>query len=410
MPASSNPYELVCHGCALAAPAGAPATCEQCGEPRGIRALGTPAAAHLRAAPASMWHYFDLLPIARHADVVSLGEGATPLVSAPALAQRHGFAELLVKNETANPTGSFKDRQVSVGISRAKELGARTVTAVSSGNVACAVSAYAARAGMRAVLFMHGQAGAGKIAQAAVYGATVLRIDSPSPARVFRLCLNACERWGWRHLSTAGMYEPFNVEGSKTIAYELYQQTGGGLPDWIVAPVGGGGLLGGVWRGLLDLRRLGLIERLPRLVGVQAAGCAPLCEAVEHGWSFLESLEHPWAEPDTIAGGIADDILFDGHTVLPAIRTTDGMALAVTDPEIARGLRTLAETEGLLCELTCAVVIAALPQLAEAARGQRICVLLTGSGIKELPYLSAHAPETPLIAPDLDAVAAATAR
>jgi len=334
-----------------------------------------------------MWAYRDLLPIAEPANVVSLGEGATPLVEAPRLAAQRGLGQLLLKNEMANPTGSFKDRQVAVGVSHARELGADTVAVVSSGNVACAASAYAARAGMRAVLLMHAHAAAGKIVQAAVYGGVAIQVDTPAASALFALCIEACEKWGWYHLSTAGIYNPFNVEGAKTIAYELYQQTGGDLPDWVVAPVGGGGLLGGVWRGFLDLERLGLIDRVPRLAGIQAAGCAPLKKAFDEGTAFLDTLEDPWPNPETVAGGIADDILFDGHTVLPAVRTTHGCALAVEDDEILAAQHTLAVTEGLLCEPTAAVAIAALPYLPGVGPGSRVCCLLTGSGIKDLGSL-----------------------
>ena len=400
-------YDFYCYHCNTPAPADALLACEHCGTPRSIRSQSVLGRGYLMRPPESLWHYFGLLPIRDRSDIVTLGEGATPLIDAPRLAKTHGFGELRLKNEATNPTGSFKDRQVSVGISHARSRGVETVAAVSSGNVACATAAYAARAGMRAVLFMHGQAGAGKIAQAVAYGATVLRVDSPSPAAVFDLCLDACARWGWQHLSTAGMYEPYNVEGAKTIAYELWRQYEGDLPDWIVAPVGGGGLLGGVWRGLLDLKRLGLIGKLPRLAGVQAAGCAPVPQAMAEGWSFLESLKHPWPNPNTIAGGIADDIIFDGHTVLPAIRTTGGTAIAVDDDAIRAGLYRLAREEGILCELTCAVVIAALAHIPEVDANSRVCCLITGSGIKELPWLTAHAPETPLVAPDLQAIAEA---
>jgi len=225
---------------------------------------------------------------------------------------------------------------------------------------------------------------------------------SASASAVFDLCIEACRRFGWYHLSTAGMYEPFNVEGAKTIAYELLAQTAPSLPDWIVAPVGGGGLLGGVWRGFLDLRRLGLIDRLPRLAGVQAAGCAPLKLAVDTGMPYLETLKHPWPNPKTIAGGIADDILFDGHTVLPAIRTTGGVAIAVEDSEIVAAQRTLAETEGLLCEPTAAVVIAALNHLPDADERTRVCCVVTGSGMKDLSALITPAAKT--IGPSLDAL------
>lgn len=397
-------FEWLCHGCGAEAPLSAEFICAHCGEPRSLRARAVPPLRLMRSAPSSLWHYASLLPVSGRRCRVTLGEGATPLVAAPRLARRFGFKELLVKNEAANPTGSFKDRQVSVGISHAKELGANTVAAVSSGNVAAATAAYAARAGMRAVLFMHAHAGAGKITQAAIYGATVIRVDSPAPSAVFRLCMDACARHGWAHLSTAGIYEPYNVEGAKTIAYELYQQCAGDVPDWIVMPVGGGGLLGGVWRGFLDLQRLGLITRCPRLVGVQAEGCAPLLKAVKEGQSFLETLKTPWPNPQTVAGGIADDILFDGHTALPAIRRTEGMALAVSDNAICVAQPMLAREEGLFCELTCAVVFAALEALAEHAGGARVCCVLTGSGIKELAQIAANTPAPPLIPPDMQAL------
>jgi len=349
-----------------------------------------------------MWSYFDLLPVSSFEHVVTLEEGATPLVVAKRLGADRGIGKVLIKNEMANPTGSFKDRQVSAGISHAREIGVDTVAVVSSGNVACAASAYAARAGMRAVLLMHGHAAAGKIAQASLYGGTVVRVDTPSASAVFDLCIEACRRFGWYHLSTAGMYEPFNVEGAKTIAYELFAQTAPNLPDWVVAPVGGGGLLGGIWRGFLDLQRLGLIERPPRLAGVQAAGCAPLKKAIDTGMSYLETLRHPWPDPKTIAGGIADDILFDGHTALPAIRTTGGVAIAVDDSEILNAQRTLAETEGLLCEPTAAVAIAALRHLPDVGADTSVCCVVTGSGMKDLAALAP--PEVKTIEPSVEAL------
>lgn len=398
-------FELHCYGCGVSAPEDSDWTCPHCGEPRALRAGACPTEAHMRQAPASLWHYFALLPIQSRQHIVSLGEGNTPLITAPKLGKTHGFAELRLKNETANPTGSFKDRQLTVGVSHARQCGQDTIAVVSSGNVACAAAAYAARAGLRCVVFAHAHAGLSKLVQAATYGAEVLRIDSPAPSAVFDVCRAACAQWGWRHLSTAGMYDPYTVEGSKTIAYELWQQYDGKLPDWIVAPVGGGGLLGGVWRGLLDLKRMGLIDTLPRLVGVQATGCAPLQRAIAGSETFLESLQTPWPDPDTIAGGIADDILFDGHTVLPALRTTNGLALAVTDPAIATGVSTLARAEGILCEVTCAVVVAALEQLAPHAQGQRVCALITGSGIKDLAGRIAEGESLPVLDARLEAVA-----
>lgn len=397
-------YDCVCYGCG-ATQRGSEYTCPACGEPFSLRSLATPELSIFKTRPSSMWTYFDLLPVSSREHVVTLEEGATPLVEAKRLGAECGIGELLIKNEMVNPTGSFKDRQVSVGISHAREAGFDTVAVVSSGNVACATAAYAARAGMKAVLLMHGHAAGGKLVQAAAYGGRVIRVDTASASAVFDLCIEACRRFGWYHLSTAGMYEPFNVEGAKTIAYELFAQTAPSLPDWIVAPVGGGGLLGGVWRGLLDLRRLGLIDRLPRLAGVQAAGCAPLKLAVDTGMPYLETLKHPWPNPKTIAGGIADDILFDGHTVLPAIRTTGGVAIAVEDSEIVAAQRTLAKTEGLLCEPTAAVVIAALNHLPDINESTRVCCVVTGSGMKDLSALTTPAAKT--IGPSLDALESA---
>ncbi|NUM53723.1 MAG: pyridoxal-phosphate dependent enzyme [Candidatus Hydrogenedentes bacterium] len=398
-------FGFVCYGCGERAPGAMRATtCAACGEPMAIEVEARPYPAVFHRAPASMWTYFDLLPIEHADDVVSLNEGATPLIDAPRLCAAHGLGRVLLKDETGNPTGSFKDRQVSVGISHARALGFDTVAVVSSGNVACATAAYAARAGMKAVLFMHGMAAQGKIAQAAAYGATVIKVQSPSASAVFNLCVDACREFGWYHLSTSGMHEPFNVEGAKTIAYELYQQTGGRFPDWIVAPVGGGGLLGGVWRGLLDLKRLRLIDALPKLAGVQASGCAPLKKAIVNGTPFLDTLRDPWPNPRTIAGGIADDILFDGHTVLPAIRTTNGAALAVDDDEIIAAEIALAQSEGVLCDPCSACSIAALAHLPGANEHTSVCCIVTGTGIKDLAALDGKVPPAIPIDASLDSV------
>lgn len=370
-----------------------PARCGRCGTPMALQPWNRPDPDLFRRFPRSLWDYAPMLPVRNPDGAITLGEGATPLVSAPRLARHAGLAELRVKNESVNPTGSFKDRQVSVGVTCAREVGFDTVAVVSSGNVAVATAAYCARAGMRAVLFMHAHAGAGKIAQAAACGARVFRVDSDSPDQVFGLCREACEKFGWAHLSTASIYAPACVEGARTIAYELWQQYGGDLPDWIVAPVGGGGLMGGIWRGLKDLEQAGLIDRLPRLAGVQAAGCAPLARALAEGWTPLEALTRPWPNPNTIAGGIADDILFDAHTVLPALRQTNGLAISASDHEIRDAACLLAREEGLLAEPTAAVVFAALPHLPRTDT-TRVCCLLTGHGLKDLPFF-AHLSQTP---------------
>lgn len=403
-----NAFAWRCYGCGAESPLDEALHCPVCNTPRSIEVKLLPPSTLMDTPPKSMWSYYPLLPIAQEASIVSLDEGATPLVPIPATATALGLGEVWLKLESANPTGSFKDRQISVGISHARELGADTVAVVSSGNVAAAASAYAARAGdMQAVLFMHGQASADKIKQAALYGAAVLHVEDPSPAAVFKLCIETCETFGWYHLSTAGIYTPYNVEGAKTIAYELYQQFDGDLPDWIVMPVGGGGLLGGVWRGFLDLQRMGLIETLPRLAGVQAAGCAPLKQAIDNDWNLETSLAHPWPNPHSIAGGIADDILFDGHTALPAIRETNGVALSVTDDELLAALHSLARREGVLAECCSAVTLAAINQLPDCNEDTRVCCVITGNGIKDIAKLEMLPSAIQKVSPSLAAIEAA---
>ncbi len=397
-------FQFHCFQCGADSAVSDAFTCPECGSPQSLQATAFPDADLLKGRPNSLWDYQPLLPIPPTTDIVSLGEGATPLVSAPALAAENHLGSLDLKNEMANPTGSFKDRQVVVGLNWARSQGHDTVAVVSSGNVASAAAAYAARAGMRAVLFMHGQASPAKIAQAQAYGATVISVDNPSPQAVFELCIAACKEHGWYHLSTAGIYEPWNVEGAKTIAYELYQQYDGNLPHWIVAPVGGGGLLGGLWRGLLDLKAMGLLSDLPRLAGAQAAGCAPLKQAIDNDWSLEEHLEHPWENPDTIAGAIADDILFDGHTVLPAIRQTWGAAINVTDDEMIAAQTRLARTTGLLCEIATAAAVAATAKLPVVDKNTRVCCIVSGSGLKDLGRLAESAIPVPQIPADFDAL------
>lgn len=393
-------FQYKCYGCGTHVPLG-PTTHCACGEPYAIEWIGTYDTAVFLRTPQSLWDYAELLPVVNPDAAPALGEGSTPLVRSARLHEEYGYGELLWKNEAANPTGSFKDRQIAVGITHARECGHDTVAVVSSGNVACAASAFAARAGMKAVVFTHTHAAPSKIRQAMAYGARVLRVNTDSAERGFQLCIEACKNLGWYHLSTAGIYEAFNVEGAKTIAYELYAQTGGNLPDWLVAPVGGGGLLGGVWRGFLDLQRLGLIQHAPRIIGVQAAGCAPLVDAIRNATPFLETLRNPWTDPHTIAGGIADDILFDGHTALQAIRQTGGTAIAVTDDEIVHAELGLARHEGLLAEPSSTVTVAALAKLPEEARSTRVCCLVTGTGIKDLDVLRGHVSEAPVVEPAL---------
>jgi threonine synthase len=330
-----------------------------------------------------MWKYFPLLPVLEKSSIVSLGEGGTPRLDAPRLAGALGLESLTVKDETRNPTGSFKDRMLSVGISRAKELGKTTVAVQSSGNVAAAAAAYAAKAGLEAKVFVPRSVPEEKLSQILMYGAELFRIDESSPSAVFALMEEAALRFDWHVVATTALYNPFTLEGSKTIAYELASD----VPDWLVVPVGGGGNLGSLWRGFGELSALGAIDRLPRLVGVQADGCAPFVEAVHRGLSWKEAASRRWPEIRTICGAIADDVIFDAHIAIPAVVESGGTAIAVSDEETLEAEKLIASTEGLFVEPSSATAIAALKKL--VGRGtidprSRVCCLATGTGFKDM--------------------------
>jgi threonine synthase len=355
-----------------------------------------------------VFRYLPLLPVRDPAAVVSLGEGGTPLLTAARLGARLGVGALTLKDEARNPTGSFKDRMLAVGIARARELSHHTVAVQSSGNVGAAAAAYAAAAGLSAKIFVPRTVPQGKLVQIAMYGADLVRVDHPSPAFIFDLLLWASRELGWYIVSTTARYNPFVLEGAKTIVYELAEQTSFALPDWLIAPVGGGGNLGLLWRALVELRDLGLVQRLPRLAGVQAAGCAPFVAAVQEGRSVQQATTQAWPDIHTVAGAIADDVVFDAHVALPGVRESGGAAVAVPDEETLEMQRALAAHEGLFVEPASAVALAGLRRLRQAgtvAEGASVCCLLTGSGLKDVATAAASLPEMPLCAPTRAAIA-----
>jgi threonine synthase len=356
-----------------------------------------------------LWPWFDLLPIVDRRAIVSLGEGGTPLLEARRLGRELGVSTLLLKDETRNPTGSFKDRMLAVGVTRAVECGHDTVAVQSSGNVGAAAAAYAARAGLRATVFVPRTAPDEKLLQARMYGADVLRIDCDSPADIFELLSWACDEFGWHLVSTAAIYNPFTLEGAKTVAYEIAVELDFDLPEWMIVPVGGGGNIGSLWRGLLDLRALGLVGRLPRMVGVQAAGCAPFVAAIANDRTPQDALIERWPAIDTVAGAIADDVVFDAHIALPAVRESDGTAVAVADADTLAMVAALARAEGIFVEPAAATGLAAVRGLAAEGRitsGDRVLCLLTGHGLKDPGTARTLLAAEPLVPFDRAAVAA----
>jgi threonine synthase len=353
-----------------------------------------------------MWRYFDLLPLPDRASIVSQGEGRTPLVVSRRLAERLGVGTLLLKNETVNPTGSFKDRQVSLGISKGMESGVRTLAVVSSGNVAAAAASYAAIAGLDCRIFAPRNAPDDKLVQARVYGASFTKVDTLSSSRIFELVAEACRQRGWSLLSTAGLYNPYHVEGAKTIAYELSEQCSP-MPEWVIAPVGGGGLIGALWRGFKELVSLGRLEKPPAIVGVQSSLCTPLLDAIEKGLSPAEVIANPVEVGDTIAGAIADDVLFDAYTALPAIRESGGSALCVGDEEMLGAEALLARTTGIFAEPASASTIAAVEKLRRSnaiGESDSVCCIITGSGFKDMVSAKRLVAASVQIEPTLEAL------
>lgn len=353
-----------------------------------------------------IWRYGPLLPTLLEKEEVSLGEGNTPLLHARRLGERIGLPNLFIKNEGQNPTGSFKDRPTAVGVSMALTFGLKTVTVSSTGNAGASLAAYAARAGLHALIFVTDRTPPAKLVQMVLYGARVVTVQG-SLSDAYWLARNASVEWDWMNL-TSTFLSPYGVEGDKTVAYELYQQLGG-APDWIIVPVSVGPLLVGIYKGYQDLKKLGLIERLPRMVAAQSSACAPIARAYQHGDEYVR----PWEGlTDTVAGGIADPLIGyeqDGTYTLRVIRNSNGAATASTDVEILEATQTLARDEGIFSEPTGAVSLAALNQLKNNPSfdpEQVVVCLVTGHGLKQVRAFEEQIRLPEAIEPTLEALSA----
>ena len=352
-----------------------------------------------------MWVHRDLLPVAPEF-IVSLGEGRTPLLRCARLAERLGLPSLWVKDETRQPTGSFKDRPLSVAVSKAKELGAKTVVTASSGNAAAAMSAYAARAGLRAVVLAAADTPPGKLLQMKATGATVVRVTG-SVSNSIEMARAATKAFGWYNVTTT-FENPYSVEGDKTVAYEIAADLDWRAPDWILVPTGAGPLPAGIWKGFSEMQQLTLVATRPRLGLVQAAGCAPIAAAFRSGKGSVE----PWPAPQTVASGIKDPLVGyseDGTYALKIVRKSGGAAVAVSDEEILRVTRLMSETEGLYAEPTAgaaAAGAAALRRNGMIGADEQVVVVSTGHGLKQ-PFVEVRELDSLAeIPPSLDALAA----
>jgi len=324
-----------------------------------------------------VWRYREVLPVARGEEPLSLGEGGTPLLRSRRVGPAAGLGDLLLKDETLNPTGSFKARGLAVAVHRARSLGAERIVLPSAGNAGSAAAAYAAAAGMACSVVVPRGTPAPIVAETRAYGATVEIVEG-SIADAGRRTREICAQEGGFDVST--LREPYRVEGKKTMGYELAEDLGWTLPDAIVYPTGGGTGLVGMWKAFDELEALGWIgpER-PRMIAVQAVGCAPIVHALGAGADRAE----PVADPRTVASGLRVPSAIGDFLILDILRRSEGTALAVTDAELLDGARRLAREEGILAGPEAGAAVAALPALLEVvARDDRIVLFVTGHGLK----------------------------
>ncbi len=327
-----------------------------------------------------VWRWRELLPVLDPAKIVTLGEGGTPLLRSDRLARACGVRELWLKSDASNPTGSLKDRSITVSATKALEFGYGVLACDSTGNKASSTAAYAARAGLRSVVFCPHDTPLPKMAQAVFFGARLFRVRghySEINAMYRRLIASGQVKW-----YDCGTDNPFRYEGKKTYAYEIAQALGWRAPDRILHPAAGGMSLAKTWKGFNELKRLGWVDRVPKMTLVQGAGCAPMVRAWETGAPTIASVER---QPTIASALAAADPGLLGARALSAVRASGGAAAAVTDDEICAAMRDLAG-EGLFIEPSGAVTVAALRRLVAGGHvdpAESVVCVLTGSGFKD---------------------------
>jgi threonine synthase len=364
--------------------------CRECEKPLLVRydlerAKRTLTKESLGGRRSDLWRYREVLPVERDANIVSLGEGWTPLLHATRLGERLELSKLYIKDESQNPTQSFKARGMAAAVSMAKELGAKKLAAPSAGNAAGALAAYAARAGLECFIFMPRDTPRANVVECEQTGAHVTLMAgliTDCGAEVAR----RKDAEGWFDVST--LKEPYRIEGKKTLGYELAEQFDWSLPDVIIYPTGGGTGLIGMWKAFEELERMGWIgPKRPRMVTVQAAGCAPIVRAFAEGKRFAD--EFPNAA--TVASGLRVPRAIGDFLILDVLRESGGTAVAVTDDELIAATREIGAAEGVFCAPEGAACLPALRKLIEAGQvssDERVVLFNTGAGVKYLETFS----------------------
>jgi threonine synthase len=342
----------------------------------------------------SVWDFADFLPPVKKDNIVSLGEGWTPYVESPNFAKRVGLRHIWCKLEGCNPTGSFKDRTASLGLSLASEWRKKGVFAASDGNAAAAISAYSARAHIKCLILISSDAPTQKLAQIMMYSPILIRVrgmyeSASSLESALAQAQNVLP--DWLNLFIWAPYNPLLVEPYKTIAYEIALSKE--IPDYIFVPVAGGELLSGVSRGFQELREMGIVDRVPKLVAVQGKGADPTVQAIENGLDkVLET-----GPPVTVAGAIR--VNFGAEHSIVAVRKSDGFGISVTDEQILNAQKEIARDEGIFCEISSAVVLAAISEALDNGKirvDDTAAVILTGAGLKDYPSAEADLSHVPL--------------
>jgi threonine synthase len=400
---------LRCRECARSYPAEALHVCEWCFGPLEVvydyeAIAASTSRERIAAGPKTIWRYADLLPASAEG-AVDLGAGLTPLLRADRLGAELGLSDLWLKNDTVNPTGSFKDRVVSVALTRARELGFKVAACASTGNLANSVAAHAARAGMRSVVCIPADLEIPKVVTTAVFGGTLVALTG-NYDEVNRLCAELASEyptWAFVNVNVRSYY----AEGSKTLAFEVAEQLGWTAPDHVVVPVASGSQLVKVAKGFRELFRVGLLDEEPhvRISGAQSAGCAPVATAFATGADFIRPVK-----PSGLAKSLAIGNPADGGYALDEVRRSGGALAAVTDPEIVEGIHLLARTEGIFAETAGGVTVAVLAKLAASSvvkPNERVVAFITGNGLKTLDAVAANCRPTVTVAPNLEAFQAA---
>lgn len=384
---------LACYLCSWQGNLATRYRCPLCGESLKVVYPILPGPTDWLTAESGLWRYRSLLPVLPHVKPISLGEGSTALLRADRLTIS---GQLLLKNESTNPTASFKDRPVSVAITMALEFDLSGVICASTGNTGVAVAAYAARASLPAICLVPHTTPTAKLAQIEAVGGQIVRVRG-TYSDAHALAQLAAEQYGWANL-TSTYVNPYMLEGDKTVGYEIFEQLANQVPDWILVPVGAGPLLSGIYKAFCELKEAGVSNgQLPRMIAVQAASCAPIVQAFEADKTSVTEWEQ---EIDTSASSIADPLrgyMSDGTRTLRTVRESKGLAIAVSEAEIRDALAGLARSEGLIVEPGTAVVVAAYRRLASQKlfdRHERIVLLLTGHGLKDIETLQAVARTT----------------